>query len=263
MKSRRQERAIFNYLEQLLNDESPSSAPVIDAPPIRPKMLDTSIAKLLDGIEQRVTETPAKTVAPNALTVAPPTTPPTTPEASSTVVAQAATTTVATGASTTLSPPSLAEVIAQFRQQLPDRFQAIVFRVDDLKLALPLHLLGGIQKREKGITPLPGKPSWFMGLLQHEPENVQVVNTGRYLLGKRFEGDMGDYEFIVVVGNSTWGLACHELYTTIELTNDDIRWFAAAERRPWLAGMLREQMCALLNSDALVLMLQQSLKKAA
>ncbi len=246
MKSRRQERALQDYLNHLLSDVPTATAVVVSDPPVAtPAVLNTSIAKLLEGIEQRV-ESPVP--APLEAPVKP---------------VQKAVKSTAKTAANQESAERLANAIKHYRDELPARFQAIIFRVDELKLALPLHLLGGIQKREKTVTPLPGKPAWFMGLLQHEPDNIQVVNTGRYLLGKRYDKDMSDYEFIVVIGDSQWGLACHELYTTIELTHDDIRWFAAAERRPWLAGMLREQMCALINSEALTLLLGQSLKKAA
>lgn len=261
MKSRRQERALQQYLDQLLRDKIDDSAALTDLAPAMPKIIGSSIAKLLDGIEQRVEPapvlTPPKIELPQKVQVA--SIPEVIPLPEKVLHAEHVTETH----TQRVAPITIEQAIKQFRAQLPHRFQAIVFRVDNLKLALPLHLLGGIQKRDKTITPLPAKPAWFMGLLQHEPDNVQVINTGRYLLGKRYQNDMSDYEFIVVIGNTTWGLACHELYTTIELTSDDIRWFAAAERRPWLAGMLREQMCALLNTDALTLMLQQSLKKAA
>lgn len=259
MKSRRQEKALQHYLDHLLVEiEEPTAPVMIDVPPTAPKVVTATLAKLLEGIESqhdaptvaRKLETPPPRV--NSEIVPEPPVTPTQPEIPPPTITSAAP-----------DGQTVAQAVKQFREQLPPRFQAIVFRVDELKLALPLHLLGGIQKRDKTITPLPGKPAWFMGLLQHEPHNIQVVNTGRYLLGKRFDSDMSDYEFIVVIGDSQWGLACHELFTTIELEQDDIRWFAAAEKRPWLAGMLREQMCALLNTDALTLMLRQAIKKAA
>lgn len=148
------------------------------------------------------------------------------------------------------------QAILEFRQGLPERFQSIVFRVGELRFALPLYLLGGIQMREKEVTVMPGKPRWFLGLLQHEPENIRVIDTARYLIGSRYKGDMAaEYRYIIIIGDSQWGLSCHELCSTVEIRRDDVRWFAGSERRPWLAGMLKNEMCALINSAALTLLL--------
>jgi hypothetical protein len=57
MRSRRQERALQHYLDQLLHEQKNAIVAVTDVAPVLPKIIGSSIAKLLDDIEQR-TETP-------------------------------------------------------------------------------------------------------------------------------------------------------------------------------------------------------------
>lgn len=155
--------------------------------------------------------------------------------------------------------------IDEFREHLPESFQTLIFYVGKLQLAMPLHLLGGIVKKVDEPTPIFGSPPWFTGLLQTNTGSLQVIDTGMYLFNERYTPDLKDgYQYIIRIGESPWGLLVTELCTTKVLAHDEIRWFPNENGRPWIAGIVKEEKCALLNAPALMARFQnESQKKPA
>ncbi len=138
-------------------------------------------------------------------------------------------------------------------------FQTLLFDVGGLTLALPLVKLGGIHRIDADITPLFGKPDWFMGLTPGIEGNINIVDTARWVMPDKYQQaeEAGlDYEFVILLGDSNWGIACSAVQNAILLSPDNIRWRATAGKRPWLAGMLIDEMCALLDVDTLINLLE-------
>jgi purine-binding chemotaxis protein CheW len=71
-----------------------------------------------------------------------------------------------------------------------------------------------------------------------------------------------EYQYIIMLDSSPWGLACEQLVNTVTLSQDDVKWMESGGKRPWLAGLIKERMCALLDVSALIEMLQQGLSTA-
>jgi purine-binding chemotaxis protein CheW len=67
------------------------------------------------------------------------------------------------------------------------------------------------------------------------------------------------YQYIVMLGESMWGLASTQLMGTESLDPGMVRWRETAGKRPWLAGMVKEKMCALIHVEALIAMLNAGL----
>jgi len=145
------------------------------------------------------------------------------------------------------------------KKTLGDVFQTLVFEVSKLPLAVPLIKLGGIVNfDQQQVTPLVGTPKWFMGLLPHERGNLMVVDTQIFLMPERVHDDK-PYDFLIILDDSLWSLACHSVGDAKNLTPDDIRWSAGSSRRPWFAGMVVEYMSALLEVDKLINMLAENI----
>jgi len=147
------------------------------------------------------------------------------------------------------------------RNILPDVFQTLIFKVGKLPLAVPLLKLGAIVKfDELELTRLPGMPHWFMGLLPTDRGNLMVVDSQRFLMPDKKESGNQDrpYEYLIVLDDSQWALACHEVGDAKNLTHEDVRWAARNMSRPWLAGMVIEYMSAMLEVDELINMLAQN-----
>jgi purine-binding chemotaxis protein CheW len=58
-----------------------------------------------------------------------------------------------------------------------------------------------------------------------------------------------------MLGNTSWGMMAENLIDTVTLQQDDVKWLNNNVRRPWLAGLVKDRMCALLDVDELVKML--------
>ena len=144
---------------------------------------------------------------------------------------------------------------------MDNAFQALFFEVAGLTLAVPLITLGGIHNLTK-IGPLFGKPAWFMGVMLHREEKLSVVDTARWVMPEKYDQTLADklnYQYLIMLGDSPWGLASEKLVNTVTLNKDDVKWRKANAKRPWLAGMVKDKMCALLDVDELISMLNNGL----
>ena len=147
------------------------------------------------------------------------------------------------------------------QDSLDERFQALFFEVAGLTLAVPLIELGGIHEITK-IAPLIGKPKWFMGVMLKNEDKFNVVDSARWVMPEKYDEKMAEdlnYRFLINLGKTPWVLACEKLVNTVELNKSDVKWRNNSGKRPWLAGMVKERMCALINVEELVEMLKAGL----
>ncbi|RAK00768.1 chemotaxis protein CheW [Aliidiomarina maris] len=163
-------------------------------------------------------------------------------------------------------PAVLAEVppppVSNMKDYQEGNFQALFFSVAGLKLAVPLKSLGGIHQWKEPNT-IFGKPAWYLGIMTNREEKLNVVDTAQWVMPEKYNDAMAeaiDYQYLIMLGESRWGLACETLVTTQTLSPDDVQWRQnSAGKRPWLAGVVREKMCAILDVDAMIDMLEQGL----
>jgi purine-binding chemotaxis protein CheW len=137
----------------------------------------------------------------------------------------------------------------------PDKeFPALFFTISGITFAVPLTDLGGIHQLQK-VTPLFGKPEWFSGVMAHRDKQLNVVDGTRWFMPNQVNSE--DYQYLVMLGETLWGIECHRLIGTETLRYDQIKWRDKPGKRPWLAGMVKEKMCALLHVQELLTLLQQ------
>jgi chemotaxis signal transduction protein len=145
------------------------------------------------------------------------------------------------------------------KDSLGNVFQTLVFEVSRLPLAVPLVKLGGIVNiSDVEVTPLVGTPDWFIGLVPNERGNLMVVDTQKFLMPEKEASKEDTYDYLIVLDDTQWALACHSVGDAKNLTPDDIRWSARSSKRPWFAGMVVEYMSALLEVDSLINMLAEN-----
>lgn len=141
-------------------------------------------------------------------------------------------------------------------------FQALFFKVAGLTLAVPLKSLGGIHTLSK-ISPLIGKPRWFRGIMNERGAKLQAVDTARWVMPEKLTDEVEEqisYEYMITLSDSNWGLLCEELVDSEPLQPDAIQWRNGPnQKRPWLAGVVRDRMCALLDVNALITLLDKGL----
>ncbi|WP_139685600.1 chemotaxis protein CheW, partial [Vibrio tasmaniensis] len=139
-------------------------------------------------------------------------------------------------------------------------FQVLYFDVNGVTFAVPLDELGGIHRLEE-VSHIIGKPAWYLGLQTNRDSKLDVVDTAKWVMPEKLLCDdyKDNYQYIVMLGESLWGLASTELKGTELLNTDKVRWRETAGKRPWLAGMVKEKMCALIHVEALTAMLNAGL----
>ncbi|MDE1223882.1 chemotaxis protein CheW [Vibrio aestuarianus] len=139
-------------------------------------------------------------------------------------------------------------------------FQVLYFEVNGVTFAVPLDELGGIH-RMGSLNHLIGRPAWYLGLQTNKDNQLDVVDTAKWVMAEKLHDDSykEGYQYIVMLGESMWGLASTQLMGTELLSTEKVRWRELAGKRPWLAGMVKEKMCALIHVEALIAMLNAGL----
>ena len=143
---------------------------------------------------------------------------------------------------------------------VPD-FQALLFTVAGLKLAVPLIELNGIiEWGDEYITELPGHKSWYLGIIQNQGKSVPVIDTLQQVVPQNRwpENYLNERKFkhIILIDNARWGLACETVLEVVTLKTDSVKWRSSRTRRRWLLGTVIEHMCALLDSAEFAAMLK-------
>ncbi len=170
----------------------------------------------------------------------------------------------------TEQPPAAPIPAAKVQEDAPPAWaegsiQALLFKVAGLTLAVPLVELSGIQPWEKGtVTPIPGRISWYLGLMQYREHSVPVVDTAELVLpADRLAALVPAEERlgrVVFIDDGRWGLACDEVAEVITLEPEQVRWRSNRTKRRWLAGTVIEQMCAIIDPPAFARMLATGLE---
>ena len=129
-----------------------------------------------------------------------------------------------------------------------ESFEVLLFTVSGLTLAVPLIALGQIQPLTDELTPLFGQADWFMGLQPTPSGKVRTVNTAKFVMPERYDpAFVESAQYVVSISGVPWGLAVDNVEQPMRLNPDDVKWRSSRSKRPWLAGTVKEHMCALLD----------------
>lgn len=134
------------------------------------------------------------------------------------------------------------------------RFECLLFYVGGLKMAVPLVELGGIQKANyEKVTKIFGQPDWFIGVSSINDLRIRTVDTSRWVMPNHYKGELHDsFKFIIQLDRSNWGLACEDVAEAISLEPSDVKWRSDRSKRPWLAGTVIKHMCAILDIQGFI-----------
>jgi len=153
------------------------------------------------------------------------------------------------------------KVTKDLLETLDDEFQVLFFKVAGLTLAVPLVSLGGIVKIER-INHIMGRPAWYKGVQTYRDTQLNIVDTGAWVMPEKYDQSLAEsvnYQYVVLLEDSNWGLACESLVNAVKITKSEVNWRSKAGKRPWLAGVVKEQMCGILHVQALIELLNSGL----
>lgn len=142
--------------------------------------------------------------------------------------------------------------------------ECLIFKISGLKLAIPLSLLGGVYPVNDKITPLFGQAKWSLGIWANEEQKLTIIDSALLMMPEKniSLADEG-YNFFIQLDRSPWALACQEICDTVTLGHDAIKWRGENSKRPWLAGTVIDQMCALIDVPETLELLETQRNKSA
>lgn len=133
-------------------------------------------------------------------------------------------------------------------QWAQEKFDVLLFNVAGLTLAVPLIALGQIYPLTDELTPLFGQADWFMGLQPTPMGKIRTVNTARFVMPEKYnEAFLQKARYVMSLDGVPWGLALDSVNQPMRLDPDQVKWRSDRSKRPWLAGTVKEHMCALLD----------------
>jgi purine-binding chemotaxis protein CheW len=136
-------------------------------------------------------------------------------------------------------------------------FDVLLIDVNGVQLAMPLEALDAIYPLKGDLTPLFGQAKWFMGLQKTIAGNVSVINTAQFVMPERYDKDQpSQCKYSVAINGSGWGLAVDNIHQPVLVNPGDVRWRVKRASRPWMAGMVKDHMCALIDIPYLANLLQ-------
>lgn len=130
-----------------------------------------------------------------------------------------------------------------------DGSKLLIVEMDDVRIAVPLVQLNGIVVMPEGTTPMPGQPAWHQGITTHRGENMVVIDLAGLLAIKAV---CSQPKYLLAIGDGRYGLACAALGQPVALSSDAVKWRHPDDERAWYAGMLREQMCVIVDVDGIL-----------
>ena len=139
-------------------------------------------------------------------------------------------------------------------------FEALLFKVCGVKLAVPLKELNGILEWPETITEMPGHSPWFIGIMKNLNKNVNLIDTALIVVPEKmragFPADPAERSNrVVLIGNGQWGLVCDSVEEVITLEPASVRWRTSRTKRRWLAGTVIEHMSALIDPEEFAVLL--------
>ncbi|SFD08375.1 purine-binding chemotaxis protein CheW [Thiohalospira halophila DSM 15071] len=146
-------------------------------------------------------------------------------------------------------------------------FQALLFNLSGLTMAIPLAELSGVLEWPESITALPNHSPWYLGLVHHLGQNVPVIELAQLVvperIRERYQPDECQQRRIILIDDGRYGLACDGVDEVITLEPDNVRWRTSRTKRKWLAGTVIERKCALLDACGLAHLLVHGQEEAA
>lgn len=147
---------------------------------------------------------------------------------------------------------------SQLNWESTQGIECLIFKVAGLKLAIPLPLLGGVYTVNDKVTPLIGQAPWSMGVWQGEDGKLTIIDSAQLIMPERgVKLRESGYNFFIQLDRSPWALACQEICDTVTLVRSSIKWRGDASQRPWLAGTVISEMCALVDVPGVMALLEE------
>lgn len=142
----------------------------------------------------------------------------------------------------------------------PD-FEAGLFRVHGLKLAIPILNLVGVEPYPEVVTPVEGAHPWRLGRFATGGCEATLIDLGSIVIPARYGGGPAGSarpgERVILCGDGEWAFACEQDVEIVTLEARHVRWATRRTSRRWLAGTVMAHGCGLLDVDGLIAQVEE------
>lgn len=127
-------------------------------------------------------------------------------------------------------------------------FRVLLFAVGDTRFAMPLLHMAAVTPSPAHLGRLPGQPAWALGVARVRGRNVMVVDLGGVV---GIATHCRQPRYLLVVGDGSAAVACDRVDDVETVEPAKVRWPAKPAPGQWLAGLLLQHLCALIDPVAL------------
>jgi len=145
-------------------------------------------------------------------------------------------------------------------------FKALFFNVGDMLLAAPLEKLSRILTECDEIKVMPGNTARYLGVLVHHGKTIRVIDFENLVAELSGEAvtpsarELAPFDRVILIEGESIGIACRAVAEVKEINASDVRWRVGTTKRLWYRGIVVGKMCALLDIDALLSLLNDDEK---
>lgn len=129
-------------------------------------------------------------------------------------------------------------------------FQAMVFKVFNLSLAIPVTELGGViewqpEKGNEGMLKIGEK--------EHNQQQLTIIDLASLITTPDWQERLNlqvpeeRISRVILINDGKLGLACDSVHEVLTLQPERIRWRSTKTRRQWLAGTILDDLIVVLD----------------
>lgn len=139
----------------------------------------------------------------------------------------------------------------------PD-FEAVLFRIRGLKLAIPTWKVFGVEPYPDVVTPVDGADPRWIGRFTAGGRGVTLIDLSRIVIPGRYGArDTGPGDRMILFGDGEWAFACDQDVEIVTLEGHRVQWATRRTSRRWLAGTAMAHGCGLLDVEGLITQLEE------
>ena len=139
------------------------------------------------------------------------------------------------------------------------RLKLLLFNLAGLKMAVPMAEVDGVLDWPEQVENRGGDASLLLGVLPDRGEKIPVIDLARLIIPQRLRVRQKQlpFERILLIGGRRWGLACNGVAEVVTVDDSAVNWRTERLTRKWLAGTIAGHGSALLDTVALVRLLER------
>jgi len=137
-------------------------------------------------------------------------------------------------------------------------FDCLLIKAAGMNFIIPTTSISYIERVNKKIIRIPLEVESLHGVITLREKNVAVIDLFSLITEDKNKNTSTKsrlishhIDHVLVMENSSYVLACEEVYKMITLNTEDVRWNRSNDDNQFYAGIVKDYLCPLLNINNL------------